>query len=53
MTRLAREVAARIAEARRARDAERLCAIDVSLTPEKLAAIAEELREESKRCREK
>lgn len=53
MTRLAREVEARIAEARRTRAAERLCAIDANLTPAKLAAIAEELREESKRCREK
>ena len=53
MTRLAREVAARVAEARRARDADRLCAIDASLTPEKLAAIAAELEKESKQCREK
>lgn len=50
MTRLAREVEERIAEARRARDAERLCAIDANLTPAKLAQIAAELEEESRRC---
>lgn len=51
MTRLTREVAARIAEARRLRDAERLCALDANLTPEKLAQIAEELLREARRAK--
>lgn len=51
MTRLAREVAARIAEARRARAAEELCERDLFLTPEKLAAIAAELEEEARKAK--
>lgn len=51
MTRLAREVEARIAEARRTRAAERLCALDANLTPAKLEQIAEELAEEARRVR--
>jgi hypothetical protein len=51
MTRLAREVEARIAARQRERDTERLCAIDANLTPAKLEQIAEELAEEARRVR--